>query len=221
MESDQYTASEEVLNALRHHRGRHKSETESRFRDGRCSTPCGITEVGTSKRCRFAAWRDVLNALRHHRGRHPTGVTAQADGQDVLNALRHHRGRHSTRPRRETATRCAQRLAASQRSALSRHRFLSFSLRCAQRLAASQRSAPTTAESEIYGRAVLNALRHHRGRHLGLEPFDHRGELCSTPCGITEVGTSSRSTRLAELRRCSTPCGITEVGTLAHQGQGE
>ena len=35
-----------------------------------CSTPFGITEVGTTIILRSGSEREVLNAFRHHRGRH-------------------------------------------------------------------------------------------------------------------------------------------------------
>ena len=62
---------------------------------------------------------------------------------------------------------------------------------CAQRLSASLRSA-----------------RHDRGYHVPLH------FLCSTPFGITEVGTSDATSKPYQITACSTPFGITEVGTL-------
>jgi len=37
--------------------------------------------------------------------------------------------------------------------------------------------------------------------------------MCSTPFGITEVGTTYAALEYANLEECSTPFGITEVGT--------
>ena len=205
----------------------------------------------------------------------------------VLNALRHHRGRHAHgRDRDADCRRCAQRLAASQRSALPAMALIGRHLMRAQRLAASQRSAPADPQHGSRLCRVLNALRHHRGcgtarsslrrsrltcaqrlaaSQRSARPSGLRSrrapELCSTPCGITEVGTrplaairpcvkvlnalrhhrgwhepvnvsalrdidsaqrlaaSQRSAPVAAVDRlpiklmCSTPCGITEVGT--------
>ena len=61
-----------------------------------CSTPFGITEVGTRRRPRSSQRLDVLNAFRHHRGRQLAAARATASAHRVLNAFRHHRGRHRT-----------------------------------------------------------------------------------------------------------------------------
>ena len=63
------------------------------------------------------------------------------------------------------------------------------------------------------GGRVLNAFRHHRGRHLNVAAFKLGTLLCSTPFGITEVGTRSALPDRCGTIRCSTPFGITEVGT--------
>ena len=57
---------------------------------------------------------------------------------------------------------------------------------------------------------VLNALRHHGGRHAGIIWRDGRGSECSTPCGITEGVTSAINPTQRRDLQCSTPCGITE-----------
>ena len=88
--------------------------------------------------------------------------------------------------------------------------------------------------------AVLNAFRHHRGGHAGLPRTHPRGQECSTPFGITEVGIcvfhlkypaildvlnafrhhrGGHSSRSDHRERdhsptCSTPFGITEVGIV-------
>ena len=61
-----------------------------------CSTPFGITEVGTvdSRDRSPSAW--VLNAFRHHRGGHMSVSQGRRADGDVLNAFRHHRGGHFT-----------------------------------------------------------------------------------------------------------------------------
>ncbi len=64
-------------------------------------------------------------------------------------------------------------------------------------------------------RKVLNALRHHRGRHNANEAMRMLEDECSTPCGITEVGTSRSPLYVSQPTWCSTPCGITEVGTAS------
>ncbi len=190
-----------MLNAFRHHRGRHKRVP--RHSSGArcwCSTPFGITEVGT--RTALAAGSRaarVLNAFRHHRGRHgwrrfdqfratrecstPFGITevgtesaatAASPSPVVLNAFRHHRGRHVS-DRRLTLRSLGQ---------------------------------------------VLNAFRHHRGRHSAVvESLKRRRSGCSTPFGITEVGTPAGLAGGFGASGCSTPFGITEVGTTATQSR--
>ena len=161
--------------------------------------------------------------------------------QSVLNAFRHHRGRHTTAPKAyPSASMCAQRLSASQRSALATMSPHSPDTLCAQRLSASQRSAPDRHQDYDCRLEVLNAFRHHRGRHTQLlKPLAayHGAQRlsasqrsapagigtcvlklvrCSTPFGITEVGTSLRKEIHRTVIECSTPFGITEVGTIDH-----
>ena len=226
-----------VLNALRHHRGRHVILNQNNTNGAMCSTPCGITEVGTLT---VKTYREDLSCAQR--------LAASQRSAPAIDTDR-------------AAIRCAQRLAASQRSALFESFQSSLSQRGAQRLAASQRSAPLEqklsalrsdrcstpcgitevgtgrdpktpspfrraqrlAASQRSARrapgftwgdhGVLNALRHHRGRHgFGGRGFASKFE-CSTPCGITEVGTPLSTPNLKHRLRCSTPCGITEVGT--------
>ena len=159
-----------------------------------CSTPFGITEVGTWRAGVIVdPGRLVLNAFRHHRGgRHAEGragihrlVRAQRLSASqrwahqtlphpqrqpiVLNAFRHHRG-----GRDRVCDSCLDHVLS------------------AQRLSASQRWArvPPLASSPIPG-------------------------LCSTPFGITEVGASFVNATTVTGSACSTPFGITEVGTPA------
>ena len=208
----------------------------------RCSTPFGITEVGIGNGERSSGRAALmLNAFRHHRGRHRNAAMIPDDrGKEVLNAFRHHRGRHpfpifSASFRSQCSTpfgitevgifiahrsyrpfsMCAQRLSASQRSACAPEQndapeFL------AQRLSASQRSAyPDESQDAPAMQQVLNAFRHHRGRHPAhitrvslqrltvLNAFrHHRG---GHPTGFR---------RTVDRGRCSTPFGITEVGMI-------
>ena len=60
-----------VLNAFRHHGGRHSWERSDKLHDLECSTPFGITEgVTLSIVVPEALSSYVLNAFRHHGGRH-------------------------------------------------------------------------------------------------------------------------------------------------------
>ena len=154
-----------------------------------CSTPFGITEVGTrnpppmpllatcaqrlsaSQRSALGpaggsfAWPAVLNAFRHHRGRHtvtnagfPTAMTCSTPfGITEVGTL--------LPPPKAWDAAGAQRLSASQRSAPAKSGLQFQAAACAQRLSASQRSAQADERSRVGLGGVLNAFRHHRGRH--------------------------------------------------------
>ena len=227
-----------MLNAFRHHRGRHGVSSGWRWSVmALCSTPFGITEVGTSL------------------PGGPTGPGVPCSTPFGITEV----GTLLAQTRRLLSI-SAQRLSASKRSALILATPTSRQRTSAQRLSASQRSAPgETGGTAISGtcstpfgitevgthsfpsspasRGVLNAFRHHRGRHtvyrkrIPLRVCAQRlsasqrsaryprstsprhQAACSTPFGITEVGTCSPSSAVAGTITCSTPFGITEVGT--------
>ena len=179
-----------MLNAFRHHRGRHAGSAGAVSDSGMCSTPFGITEVGTRLIRNRRRGRGCAQRLSASQRSAPSRLTLPRDKSHVLNAFRHHRGRHGPHRHQDRSS-----------------------------------------------RSVLNAFRHHRGRHLPEGDSNLSGAMCSTPFGITEVGTSrpqgfvivlssaqrlSASQRSAQRRStqttpgrpmCSTPFGITEVGT--------
>ena len=155
-----------VLNAFRHHRGRHKPILVIDLRVIECSTPFGITEVGTYWNYFDAARESVLNAFRHHRGRHTAEKVGDFLREKVLNAFRHHRGRHATT-----------------------RRGLAFSPLCSTPFGITEVGTVSFLGPLAY-LIVLNAFRHHRGRHSCRDNRVRTRELlCSTPFGITEVGT--------------------------------
>ena len=179
-----------MLNAFRHHRGGHKvCESDNHEYSGKsCSTPFGITEVGTPglMLC-FGAISEPCST--------PFGITEVGTRGDrtlpgeigscelVLNAFRHHRGQLGTMSQVSACSvnpdrACAQRLSASQRwahSVSANDGFLSCASGCC--------CAPNAFSA------------HHRGGHAFIPdlssgtyaPFS----MCSTPFGITEVGTTS------------------------------
>ena len=156
-----------MLNAFRHHCGRHRRASRS---SDRCSTPFGITAVGTSRAARQAAYCSrVLNAFRHHCGRHTCRMSTGSHSPSVLNAFRHHCGRHCLRGRRTSnpVSRCSTPFGITEVGTRD-SRAGRIATSCAQRLSASLRSAP-------------RAYRVTSG---------YRALPCSTPFGITEVGTS-------------------------------
>ena len=88
-----------VLNALRHHRGRHRIDRHPLQKLVHlCSTPCGITEVGTFHvlGTRFKIWKCSTPCGITEVGTRPAPTSPRSPGR-VLNALRHHRGRHKAR----------------------------------------------------------------------------------------------------------------------------
>ncbi len=133
-----------------------------------CSTPFGITEVGTLAGLGFCGALKLCST--------PFGITEVGtdSGWPIPQPLQG-----------------AQRLSASLRWALCGCRPGSVGLIRAQRLSASLRWAQGWVPLCVQPRRV-----------------------CSTPFGITEVGTSSRLTILVSVALCSTPFGITEVGTI-------
>ncbi len=158
-----------------------------------CSTPFGITEVGTWRRCFI---------------RSVAGVCAQRLSASQRWALKDNKDGLTKRQM------CSTPFGITEVG--TRRLPLPFLVdRCAQRLSASQRWAPVRGAPHDSRRQVLNAFRHHRGGHE-LRPAEghpvasvlnafrhHRGghaiavarvgrrrAMCSTPFGITEVGTA-------------------------------
>ncbi len=133
----------EVLNAFRHHRGRHAMLRNGRQVPRWCSTPFGITEVGTHLAIDFQDRRQACST--------PFGITEVGtrcavkapDNPAVLNAFRHHRGRHGCRSCRDRSiSTCSTPFGITEVGTIERSMTTSRSLRHrAQRLSASQRSA--------------------------------------------------------------------------------
>ncbi len=107
-----------------------------------CSTPFGITEVGTRRPPSRSAHDPCAQRLSASQRWAPTRSRSPPLRPGVLNAFRHHRGGHSTRCR---PGRCraagAQRLSASQRWAPPLEASGKSAACGAQRLSASQRWA--------------------------------------------------------------------------------
>ena len=153
-----------VLNAFRHHRGRHDSSRRRHRTYVLCSTPFGITEVGIL--C-LPGGDGALGWCST-----PFGITEVG----------------ICRPGRAPSRTCAQRLSASQRSAY----------------------------CSILGKSVLECSTPFGITEVGMLLVTRRLEgldRCSTPFGITEVGMPTRC-RHSTTCRCSTPFGITEVGIV-------
>ena len=186
----------EVLNALRHQRGKQLLTDRVRETPPECSTPCGIrgenNEIGALM---FRAWGSaqrlaasegktivwdgsiyyrsgVLNALRHQRGKQPPRTPQYARAiHRVLNALRHQRGKQFPG------------LKDSE-----------FSVIRAQRLAASEgKTTDCSFGKTICDKFVLNALRHQRGKQTAFGSGFPVNRMCSTPCGIRGENNESRA----------------------------
>ncbi len=194
-----------VLNAFRHHRGRHQEP---------------LVRLNGTHFCAqrlSASQRSALIAMR------PTAEPVSRSAQRLSASQRSARVNLAIKLGYESG---AQRLSASQRSALApcrrgfgllgvvlnafrHHRGRHDRLRrapavdafCAQRLSASQRSARDSVPHALNAVEVLNAFRHHRGRHAAAcTIIAGELEMCSTPFGITEVGTGRKRPRARRSR---------------------
>ena len=203
-----------------------------------CSTPFGITDFRTNLAHVRAELRDVLNAFRHHRFPHSAMAGDDIDPERVLNAFRHHRFPHPFSCIKRTRRRsCAQRLSASQISALdldvqglAQHEVLN----AFRHHRFPHRVAPPAKASCS---SVLNAFRHHRFPHTWHADRSPDSVRCSTPFGITDFRTRELD-KLSDWRigvlnafrhhrfphvdgdgylkadiLCSTPFGITDFRT--------
>ena len=160
----------------------------------RCSTPFGITEVGTQRRRPGRPSGQVLNAFRHHRGRHTDNHDETGREAEVLNAFRHHRGRHATiQCKTETGIVCSTPFGITEVGTK------------ADVMSVNDEEAGIVC-STPFGITEVGTLVH---RHA-----EDRPGVCSTPFGITEVGTTDILVLTDGAVRCSTPFGITEVGTI-------
>ena len=132
-----------------------------------CSTPFGIRGLGTARKSRIEFILPcVLNAFRHQRSRHLRYLFLMGHGRFVLNAFRHQRSRHTIDRAPTSCVPSAQRLSASEVSALTRRM------------------------SIVALHAVLNAFRHQRSRHSEWLPTpSFILKKCSTPFGIRGLGT--------------------------------
>ena len=184
----------------------------------RCSTPCGITEVGTIAHrgrrmpsCRLCSTPCGITEVGTRRS--PTApIDGSACAQRLAASQRSAHDRLRPWPIRGLS---AQRLAASQRSAPRPRLDLHGAASSAQRLAASQRSARRSCGTRSARRLrVLNALRHHRGRHAGQRSVLRTGQSSAQRLAASQRSAPVRLRPMpSRWYRCSTPCGITEVGT--------
>ena len=161
-----------VLNALRHHGGGHLDVIELLSQRDGCSTPYGITAEVTFRSVIAEVGMDVCST--------PYGITAEVTVAE--------KGHH-------LPVVGAQRLTASRRRSLARHRGRATRRSSAQRLTASRRRSQVRRVDRQGELAVLNALRHHGGGHFPMPgaPSVRRG--CSTPYGITAEVTPVEATQ--------------------------
>ena len=156
-----------VLNAFRHHRGRHMPPPFGTGRCWKCSTPFGITEVGTP--------RDRPTLVSARQCSTPFGITEV--GTLIM-------------PMKSRTWNRAQRLSASQRSARQQGACRRREARVLNAFRHHRGRHTCDGLENPGGRLVLNAFRHHRGRHEATSIRYPCGCMCSTPFGITEVGTA-------------------------------
>ena len=180
-----------VLNAFRHHRGGHVDGALAIAADDACAQRLSASQRSTAIAAdsRRSPDGDVLNAFRHHRGGHARARrrSDRASGAQRLSASQRWAS-CSAVARHPSACRCAQRLSASQRWAAGRvarvrppydvlnaFRHQEVGIRPGPSVAASTECSTPFGITEVgmlaswstgdYARHVLNAFRHHRGRH--------------------------------------------------------
>ena len=179
-----------MLNAFRHHGCREVGPSSSPGLVWRCSTPFGITAVGSRLLPRApGALATVLNAFRHHGCREPAGDGPGGLPHRVLNAFRHHGCRESRRaPSRTSLARCSTPFGITAVGSSGRGRARG-SWACAQRLSASRLSGVGQRLRISLLIRVLNAFRYHGCRETTMTTTTTRNFRCSTPFGITAVGS--------------------------------
>ena len=181
-----------VLNAWRRHCGRHRhnhrNPSHPRNRAQRLAASLRSARVGEKKQLRLghASAQRLAASLRSA----PWSCAIVCSQEVVLNAWQRHCGRHQ--------------MATMYRELLD-HR--------AQRLAASLRSAHCHSTIGVSHPGVLNAWRRHCGRHQDPRSVLDCRSVCSTPGGVTAVGTVILNPTVRQAEMCSTPGGVTAVGT--------
>ena len=141
-----------------------------------CSTPCGINEVVTVPRGKYRS------SSRKGAQRLAASTKLSLAGCPCYSTC---------------ARRGAQRLAASTKLSPPMSHFVAQATSCAQRLAASTKLSRAGWLVLSFGLSVvLNALRHQRSCHIYDDSGSTHHTQCSTPCGINEVVTSVRETRI-------------------------
>ena len=154
-----------------------------------CSTPFGITAVGSVSRGRQRAFAGVLNAFRHHgcREAHGRGLPGLADA--VLNAFRHHGCREEPRP------------DVTGRDVLM----------CSTPFGITAVGS-ATGGLVLRLKLVLNAFRHHGCRESPPAAAPRRTRCAQRLSASRLSGVASARSLAAGERMCSTPFGITAVG---------
>ena len=179
----------------------------------KCSTPFGIKEVGTS----LVRSRSNPNLQCST----PFGIKGSARsvggppvGGSVLNAFRHHRIGTTLAicASRQDAAVCSTPFGITEVGTLDRQPARTRVIG-AQRLSASQRSAHRHGSRRRRAPAVLNAFRHHRGRHLSVAATVSVGAWCAQRLSASQRSARSTAARRRSAAVCSTPFGIKEVGT--------
>ena len=194
--SSSLSIASKVLNAFRHHGGRHGGFMSLRNRTGRVLNAFrhhgGRHARRQSGRC---ARTGVLNAFRHHGGRHGRSDLASRRRLPVLNAFRHHGGRHVTAGTTyDYRVKCSTPFGITEgvtRVSSLRQRHC----RCAQRLSASRRASPGDDGPRRAGRHSAQRLSASRRASQEREITDIDLYECSTPFGITEGVTTTRGRR--------------------------
>ena len=237
-----------VLNAFRHHRGRHRTAGV------RTTASAGAQRLSASPRWSHPASsaRRFDESSAQRLSASPKWCTAIADRrwrcrQRVLNAFRHHRSGHGFAGRRvrSAMSECSTPFGITEVVTAAIPRSWTSDVRCSTPFGITEAAlrrydlaaAADCLCSTPFGitevgttrserrprdlRRVLNAFRHHRSGHTGTTACRSGVGLCAQRLSASQRSAPcARSSDSALERMCSTPFGITEVGiTSARVGQ--
>ena len=202
----------DVLNAFRHHGGRHEPVPGPWPPRGMCSTPFGITEGVTAVRVAALFLASgcstpfgITEGVTRHEGCGRTPLRLCSTPFGITEGVT------ISTSQTERCSSSAQRLSASRRaSRISENDGCNARDRGAQRLSASRRASPSVLLRLRLVGEVLNAFRHHGGRHAL-----PRSRSSGPPSSAQRLSASRRASRRRSGRIA--PCACV-LNAFRHHG---